>query len=114
MKQQSCRVFLVKGIIRTQDCIGNRRAGCQAGKLLVDNARERTRGACVQAFGHAAGKLREAAGFDGEFHGQRHLLGVFGLGDCRIHQHGIRTQLHRDGGVAGSAHSGIDDYGGVW
>ena len=44
-------------------------------------------------------------------HGDRHLHGIFRVGDAGVEQHAVGAELHRDGHVAGGADARIDDHG---
>ena len=67
--------------------------------LSSHHACHRTRRTGVEAFLHAAGFEGQAAGFNRELHGARHLLGVFGFGNGGVHEHAIGAEFHRNGGV---------------
>ena len=52
-----------------------------------------------------------AAGLDGEFEGDGHSNWIRGDGDGGVDKHGVGTEFHGFGSVAGGTESGIDDDG---
>ena len=52
-----------------------------------------------------------AAGLDGELEGDGHSNWIAGDGDGGVDEHGVGTEFHGFGGVAGDAEPGIDDDG---
>src|SRR5260370_886926 len=65
----------------------------------------------VELFRDPARLEREPSRLDGEPHRRGHRHRVLGAGDGRVHEHAVTAELHRDGGVGGSAHAGVDDDG---
>ena len=72
--------------------------------------RGRARVGGVELARHAPGKESLAPGLDRLLHRARHQHRLAGSGDRSVHQHAIAAQLHRNGGVRGRAHAGIDQH----
>src|SRR2546421_2339394 len=79
--------------------------------LRRDQARSRRAGAGgVELLRHAAGEKGLAPGLDRFSHRLRHQHRVLRLRDRGVHEHRVAAELHRDGGIGGGAHAGIDHH----
>src|SRR5512138_2445687 len=75
-----------------------------------DDAVERTARRRVRLSRNPSGAERQAAGLDAEPHRARHRDRILRQRDRRIHEHGVRAELHGEGRIRRGAHSGVDDH----